>query len=115
MQELRHQNDAIMVGVGTVIADNPLLTDRSGRKRRRPLLRVILDSLLRLPLNSRIVETANDDVLVLCSLAEEKKKKQLRRRGVRVEQIPPATSDGRPALPDIVRFLGTLETHQRDD
>jgi diaminohydroxyphosphoribosylaminopyrimidine deaminase/5-amino-6-(5-phosphoribosylamino)uracil reductase len=109
VQELRHQNDAIMLGVGTVIADDPLLTDRSGRKRRRPLLRVILDSLLRLPLTSRIVETANDDVLVLCSLAEEKKKKQLRRRGVRVEQIPPATSDGRPALPDIIHFLGTLE------
>ncbi|MCU1297748.1 MAG: 5-amino-6-(5-phosphoribosylamino)uracil reductase [Acidobacteriaceae bacterium] len=109
VQELRHQNDAIMVGVGTVIADDPLLTDRSGRARRRPLLRVILDSLLRLPLNSRIVETANDDVLVLCSLAEEKKRKQLRRRGVRVEQIPPATTEGRPALPDIVRFLGAQE------
>ncbi|HZR55521.1 MAG TPA: bifunctional diaminohydroxyphosphoribosylaminopyrimidine deaminase/5-amino-6-(5-phosphoribosylamino)uracil reductase RibD [Terriglobales bacterium] len=109
VQDLRHSNDAIMVGVGTVIADDPLLTDRSGRARRRPLLRVILDSLLRLPLNSRVVETANDDVLILCSLAEEKKKKQLRRRGVRVEQIPPATSDGRPALPDIVHFLGTQE------
>jgi diaminohydroxyphosphoribosylaminopyrimidine deaminase/5-amino-6-(5-phosphoribosylamino)uracil reductase len=108
-QELRHQNDAILMGVGTVIADNPLLTDRSGRPRRRPLLRVILDSRLRLPLQSQVVETANDDVLVLCSLAEEQKKKQLRQRRVRVEQIAPATSDGRPGLPDIVRFLGTLE------
>jgi diaminohydroxyphosphoribosylaminopyrimidine deaminase/5-amino-6-(5-phosphoribosylamino)uracil reductase len=108
-QELRHHNDAIMVGVGTVIADNPLLTDRSGRARRRPLLRVILDSRLRLPLQSRVVETAKNDVLVLCSWAEEQKKNLLRQRGVRVEQIPPATSDGRPGLPDIVRFLGTLE------
>jgi diaminohydroxyphosphoribosylaminopyrimidine deaminase / 5-amino-6-(5-phosphoribosylamino)uracil reductase len=109
VQELRHQNDAIMVGVGTVISDNPLLTDRSGGARRRSLLRVVLDSLLRVPLESRVVETANDDVLVLCSLAEEKKKNELKRRGVRVEQILPTTSDGRPALPDIVRFLGTLE------
>jgi diaminohydroxyphosphoribosylaminopyrimidine deaminase / 5-amino-6-(5-phosphoribosylamino)uracil reductase len=108
-QQMRHHNDAIMVGVGTVIADNPLLTDRSGRARRRPLLRVILDSQLRLPLQSQVVETAKSDVLVLCSLAEEQKKEQLRQRGVRVEQIPPATSDGRPGLPDIVRFLGTLE------
>ena len=107
--ELRHRNDAIMVGVGTVIADNPLLTDRSGRVRRRPLLRVILDSRLRLPLQSQVVETAENDVLVLCSLAEEQKKKLLRQRGVRVEQIPPATSDGRPGLPDVVRFLGSLE------
>jgi diaminohydroxyphosphoribosylaminopyrimidine deaminase/5-amino-6-(5-phosphoribosylamino)uracil reductase len=109
VQQLRHQNDAILVGVGTVIADNPLLTDRSGRARRRPLLRVILDSLLRLPLQSQIVETANNDVLVLCSLAEERRKKQLLRRGVRVEQIPQAPSGGRPAWPGIVRFLGGLE------
>src|SRR5205823_7855117 len=67
VQQLRHQHDAIMVGVGTVIADDPLLTDRSGRPRRRPLLRVILDSRLRLPLESQVVKTAKDDVLVLCS------------------------------------------------
>src|SRR5437764_6904119 len=35
VQQLRHQHDAILVGVGTVIADNPLLTDRSGLPRRR--------------------------------------------------------------------------------
>src|SRR5947207_6996695 len=86
VQQLRHQHDAIMVGVGTVIADDPLLTDRSGRPRRRPLLRVILDSRLRLPLESQVVKTAKDDVLVLCSFAEEKKKKQLQKRGIRVEQ-----------------------------
>ena len=56
VQQLRHQHDAIMVGVGTVIADDPLLTDRSGLPRRRPLLRVILDSRLRLPLESQVVK-----------------------------------------------------------
>jgi diaminohydroxyphosphoribosylaminopyrimidine deaminase/5-amino-6-(5-phosphoribosylamino)uracil reductase len=109
VQELRHQSDAILVGVGTVIADNPLLTDRSGRPRRRPLLRVILDSRLRLPLDSRVVTSAQDDVLILCSFAEEKKKKQLLKRGVRVEQLPRANSDGHPDMPAIVRFLGQME------
>ena len=47
-----------MAGVGTVIADDPLLTDRSGLPRRRPLLRVLLDSWLRLPTDSRLVKTA---------------------------------------------------------
>jgi len=109
VQELRHQNDAILVGVGTVIADDPLLTDRSGRPRRRPLLRVILDSRLRLPLERRIAKTAQDDVLVLCSFAEEKKKKQLLKRGVRVQQLPAATSDGHPDIAAVLRFLGQME------
>ena len=109
VQELRHHSDAILVGVGTVIADDPLLTDRSGRPRRRPLLRVILDSRLRLPLESRVVTSAQDDVLILCSFAEEKKKKQLLKCGVRVEQLPRATSDGHPDMPAIVRFLGQME------
>ena len=87
VQELRHASDAIMVGVGTVIADDPLLTDRTGRPRRRPLLRVILDSRLRMPLASRVVKTSRDDVLVLCAFAEEKKRKALESHGVRVEQI----------------------------
>ena len=109
VQELRHQHDAILVGVGTVIADDPMLTDRSGRPRRRPLLRVILDSRLRLPLDSRLVKTAREDVLVLCSFAEEKKRKQLQDRGIRVEQISPATSEGHSDMGAIVRYLGEME------
>ena len=48
VQELRHAYDAILVGAGTVAKDHPLLTDRSGLRRRRPLVRVILDDKLRL-------------------------------------------------------------------
>jgi diaminohydroxyphosphoribosylaminopyrimidine deaminase/5-amino-6-(5-phosphoribosylamino)uracil reductase len=109
VQELRHQHDAILVGVGTLIADDPLLTDRSGRPRRRPLLRVILDSRLRLPLDSRVVKTAKADVLVLCSFAEEKKRKQLQERGIRVEQISPAASGTHCDMGAMVRYLGEME------
>ena len=109
VQELRHQHDAIMVGVGTIIADDPLLTDRSGHPRRRPLLRVILDSRLRLPHGSRVVKTAKDDVLVLCSFAEENRKQALRSLGIRVEQISQVMPDGRPDMPGIARRLGELE------
>ena len=108
VQQLRRQSDAIMVGVGTIIADDPMLTDRTGLPRRRPLLRVIVDSRLRLPLASRVVTTAKNDVLVLCSFAEEKRKKQLVEHGVRVEQVPTA-GDGRPDMAAVARRLGEME------
>src|SRR5271155_2018211 len=84
--ELRHQHDAILVGIGPILADNPLLTDRSGRPRRRPLLRVILDSHLRLPLESQLIRSVkfgkasgsdSSDVLVFASSADTKKKTEL--------------------------------------
>jgi diaminohydroxyphosphoribosylaminopyrimidine deaminase/5-amino-6-(5-phosphoribosylamino)uracil reductase len=113
VQELRHQNDALLVGAGTILSDNPLLTDRSGRRRRRPLLRVILDSRLRLPLESRLVESVvrerNNDVLVFCSSATEQKKAQLEQLGIRVEQLPAVEPDGRPDMATILRRLGELE------
>jgi len=110
VQELRHATDAILVGVGTIVADDPLLTDRTGLDRRRPLLRVILDSRLRLPLESRLVKTTRQDVIVFCSLAEEKKKQQLEERGILVVQVPlGATGDGRPDLHKVLEHLGTME------
>jgi diaminohydroxyphosphoribosylaminopyrimidine deaminase/5-amino-6-(5-phosphoribosylamino)uracil reductase len=97
LQELRHASDAILVGVGTIIADDPMLTDRSGRPRRRPLMRVILDSRLRLPMESRVVKTAKDDVLILCSMAEERRKQELESHGVRVEQVEMVSTAPPPA------------------
>jgi diaminohydroxyphosphoribosylaminopyrimidine deaminase / 5-amino-6-(5-phosphoribosylamino)uracil reductase len=109
VQQLRHEHDAILVGVGTVIADDPLLTDRSSLPRRRPLLRVILDSRLRLPHASRVVKTANDDVLALYTLADENKKQELQQLGVRVEGMAAAHPDGRPEMAEVLRLLGKLQ------
>jgi diaminohydroxyphosphoribosylaminopyrimidine deaminase/5-amino-6-(5-phosphoribosylamino)uracil reductase len=109
VQQLRHQSDAILAGVGTVMADDPLLTDRSGLPRRRKLLRVILDSYLRIPPASRVIQTAANDVLVLCSAAGESAKQALEAKGIRVQQIPAANADGRPDFAAIVESLGELE------
>ncbi|MBV9183858.1 MAG: bifunctional diaminohydroxyphosphoribosylaminopyrimidine deaminase/5-amino-6-(5-phosphoribosylamino)uracil reductase RibD [Acidobacteria bacterium] len=109
VQQLRHRQDAILVGVGTIIADNPLLTDRTGLPRRRPLLRVILDSHLRLPLGSRVAQTTADDVLVFCSFAEEKKKQKLREHGIEVVQVASAGDNGRPELQAVCRHLADRE------
>ena len=114
VQELRHQNDALLVGAGTILSDNPLLTDRSGRARRRPLLRVILDSRLRLPLESRLVQSVaaerKNDVLVFCSSADEQKKAQFEKLGIRIEKLPAVEPDGRPDLPAILRRLGNWKS-----
>ena len=106
VQELRHQMDAILVGVGTVIADDPLLTDRTGSPRRRRLLRVVLDSRLRLPLESRLVKTVEDDLIVFCSFAEEKRKAELENRGIQVCQVGMAKQAGHPDLEQVMRRLG---------
>ncbi len=109
VQELRHAADAILVGANTVITDDPLLTDRTGLPRRRRLLRVVSDSKLRLPLESRLVKTADNDLIIFCSFAEQKKRRELESRGIRVEQVRHGTSDGRPDMARIVQRLGELE------
>ncbi len=91
-QLLRHASDAILTGIGTVLADNPSLTDRSNLPRRRPLLRIVLDSTLRIPLNSSLVTSAADDLFILCSdnpaLAPTERESALHARNVEVLRIP---------------------------
>ncbi len=116
VQELRHQHDALLVGAGTILSDDPLLTDRSGKPRRRRLLRVVLDSRLRLPLESRLIKSIAvdraNDVLVFCSsangLANVEKKAQLEQLGIRVEAVSELEPDGRPSLPAVLRRLAEL-------
>jgi diaminohydroxyphosphoribosylaminopyrimidine deaminase / 5-amino-6-(5-phosphoribosylamino)uracil reductase len=67
VHRMRHASDALLTGIGTILADNPLLTDRSGLPRRRRLLRVILDTKLRLTPEARIVKTLDEDLLVVTS------------------------------------------------
>jgi len=98
VQRLRHASDAILTGIGTVLADDPELTDRTGLPRRRPLLRVVMDPELRIPLESKLVHSAasegRKDVLVFCDeLADEECETDLRARGVEVHRLP--RRDGR--------------------
>jgi diaminohydroxyphosphoribosylaminopyrimidine deaminase/5-amino-6-(5-phosphoribosylamino)uracil reductase len=98
VQLLRHRSDAMLTGIGTVLADDCLLTDRSGLPRSRPLLRIVLDSRLRLPLDSQMVRSVeNDDLLVVgTSAAPAGRRKALEARGVRVLVL-----DGRDGRSDM--------------
>jgi diaminohydroxyphosphoribosylaminopyrimidine deaminase/5-amino-6-(5-phosphoribosylamino)uracil reductase len=85
VQLIRHFSDAILTGLGTVLEDDCLLTDRSGRERSRPLLRIVLDSQLRIPLHSRMIASAKGDVLVVgTSAAPRQRREALEGVGVRV-------------------------------
>ncbi len=104
VQPLRWQADAAMVGVDTVVADDPMLTDRSGLRRRRPLLRIVLDSALRMPLDSKMVATAQNDVVIYTVSNDEQRAGALCERGVRVEVL--SAEAGRVPLGKVLDQLG---------
>jgi len=104
VQRLRHSSDAILTGIGTVLADDPLLTDRTLSARRRPLLRVVLDTHLRIPLESKLVRWAQSDLLVLCGTnAPAAKLAALEGMGAEVEPI--VCHGGRLSLPAVLEAI----------
>ncbi len=101
VQLVRHYSDAILTGLGTVLEDDCLLTDRSGRERARPLLRIVLDSQLRIPLRSKMITSAKGDVLVVgTSAASQQRRKALEDAGIQVliADAPGGRTDPRKVL-----------------
>jgi diaminohydroxyphosphoribosylaminopyrimidine deaminase/5-amino-6-(5-phosphoribosylamino)uracil reductase len=84
--EMRHQYDAIMVGGRTVRLDDPLLTDRSGKHRRRPLVRVVIEQYLRTPPESQLAQTTDAAPVIVfaCGDADRGSLDALQERGVQV-------------------------------
>jgi diaminohydroxyphosphoribosylaminopyrimidine deaminase / 5-amino-6-(5-phosphoribosylamino)uracil reductase len=108
VHRLRHATDTIITGINTALTDNPRLTDRSGLPRRRPLLRVVLDSALRLRLDSQLVRTAKDDLLVFCTTPVPERQKALEALGVRVEFVGGSPGGSRVSLSGVLERLGQL-------
>jgi len=108
VHRMRHASDALLTGIGTILADDPLLTDRSGLPRRRHLLRVILDSKLRLSHKSRIVKTSDDDLLVFTAVfPKSAKARKLQKAGVEIMRTK--TKNGRIDLSAVLSELGRRE------
>ncbi len=105
VQRLRHAADALLTGIGTVLSDDPRMTDRTGKPRRRKLLRAIIDSRLRLPLKSNLVKSADGDVAVFTvQPLDSPKALALQQAGVAVVRVP--AKRGHVDLRAVLRNLG---------
>ena len=83
VQDFRHEHDAILIGGNTAFFDNPILTDRSGKLRRRSLVRVILDNRLQISPDSSLVKTSAEFPLIVFSNSTNAKKiEKLEKNGV---------------------------------
>ena len=108
VQRMRHAADALVTGIGTALADDPRLSDRTGKPRRRRLVRVVLDSRLRMPLKSKLVKSARRDVLVFTTASIRCARAQaLSRAGVEIVRVQ--EKDGRPELRAVMEELGRRE------
>jgi diaminohydroxyphosphoribosylaminopyrimidine deaminase / 5-amino-6-(5-phosphoribosylamino)uracil reductase len=104
-RDLRLRMDAVLVGVGTVLSDDPELTYRGRKRKARPLVRVVLDSGLRTPVSIRMLrEPAGAPVLIFCAPdAAAERRRELELHGAEVIAVP----RGEQGL-DLEAVLGTL-------
>lgn len=103
--KLRREHDAILVGIGTVLADDPQLTVRLV-KGRDPL-RVVVDSKLRIPLEARMLAGAGaaSTLIAAAANADPDRVREIRKLGADILRLPPAANGSGV---DITRLLGQL-------
>jgi diaminohydroxyphosphoribosylaminopyrimidine deaminase/5-amino-6-(5-phosphoribosylamino)uracil reductase len=108
VQQMRHATDVLMTGIGTVLSDDPRMSDRTGRARRRPLLRVVMDTRLRMPVRCKLMQSADNDLLIFTNEdTDSRHARALRRAGAEVMHLP--LRDKRLDLRAAMRELGRRE------
>lgn len=106
VQKQRHRNRAIMVGIGTVLADDPLLTCRI--EGGRSPIRIVCDSQLRTPLSSQLVTTALSFPTILATCCSDQSRKEpYEKKGCKILTIP--EQNGRVNLTALMEALGAIE------
>lgn len=109
VHQLRNVYDGIMVGIGTVLKDDPMLNTRLEDEDSRDPVRVIIDSNLDLPRSSNIVKTARQQkTIVFCGQqADDTSKEYLQDAGLTVVQL--AVDEDKLPLEEVLRVLGEME------
>ncbi len=110
-QKLREINDAILVGVSTIIADNPLLTYRGKLKNKKKFYRIILDSNLSIPLNANVLKPVENHYTIIATSEDVKDKAKFkkleRKKDVIILTFP--RKHGRVPLLLLLKKLGEME------
>lgn len=108
VHQLRNEVDAVLVGIGTVLRDDPLLTTRLGITDQRDPARVVVDNLARLPLRAKVVNRASTapTLLAVSQTAPRARLEALEREGIQV--IVVGGSPRRVALDQLMDALGKL-------
>src|SRR4030095_7552465 len=103
--QLRRDHDAIMVGIGTVLADDPPLSVRL--VRGRDPLRVVVDSRLRIPLTTRVLidGAASHTLVVTSESAEINRERELNRVGAEVLRVSSGTADSSVDIEQVLEAL----------
>jgi diaminohydroxyphosphoribosylaminopyrimidine deaminase/5-amino-6-(5-phosphoribosylamino)uracil reductase len=106
---LRAQMDGVMVGIGTLLRDDPRLTVRTGAKETKQPLRVVVDSTLRTPLSAQLIQQPppGKTLIATTSQASQARIRELEKRGVKV--LVTKERQGRVDLADLMRLLGEME------
>jgi diaminohydroxyphosphoribosylaminopyrimidine deaminase / 5-amino-6-(5-phosphoribosylamino)uracil reductase len=108
VQTLRHEADVLLTGIGTVLADDPRMSDRTGLPRSRRLLRAVVDSKLRMPLKSNLVKSAEGDLIIFTTQSPSSPRaRALTKSGAEVIRVKPRA--GKVNLQAVVRELGKRE------
>jgi diaminohydroxyphosphoribosylaminopyrimidine deaminase/5-amino-6-(5-phosphoribosylamino)uracil reductase len=105
VHRMRANNEAVLTGIGTALADDPLFTCRLPGMTNRSPIRVVLDSKLRLPAESRLAVAARDTPLwvIASNSAPSQREEALRAKGAEVLRTPDA--DGELDLPAVLKLL----------
>ncbi|OGP97392.1 MAG: riboflavin biosynthesis protein RibD, partial [Deltaproteobacteria bacterium RBG_19FT_COMBO_46_9] len=106
VHRLRDRVDGVLVGVGTIIADNPSLTARIGNRRGRDPIRIIVDTHLRIPQDAKVLSLDSDSMTLLATGKDVKPGllKKIERDGISIVRCP--IKDGRVDLNSLMIELG---------